>query len=200
MANPQPQRMTASEYLAFEREADDRHEYVDGTAIQMAGSSLEHSEIATAIASEFRVALRGKGCHVHGSDIKVFVETPLRFRYPDAAVVCGEQLTHPESEQVLMNPLLLVEVLSDSTRRIDQTMKLAEYMRIATVEEILLVEQNAPLITQYTRLRLDDDREIWQFASAIGMNSRLILPSIEIELLLANVYEGLDVDDAVSFQ
>ncbi|MBI4953363.1 MAG: Uma2 family endonuclease [Myxococcales bacterium] len=124
-----PLPMTFAEYLAFEARSEQKHEWLDGQIFAMAGGTIEHGALAMAVGSELRVALRDKPCRVLGSDVRVRVLATGLGTYPDVTVVCGRVETDPEDANTIVNPVLLVEVLSDSTEPYDRGEKFAHYDR-----------------------------------------------------------------------
>jgi Uma2 family endonuclease len=144
--------MTHSEYLAAEAVSEARHEYLNGEVWQMAGGTPEHAALALAVGSELREALRGKPCRAYSADLRVrIVETGLS-TYPDASVVCGQLETAPDDPDAATNPVILVEVLSETTEGYDRGAKAAHYRRIPSLREYVLVSQGEPRIEVQRRL------------------------------------------------
>ena len=142
--------ITAAEYLEGERVAETRHEFVDGRVYAMSGASRRHNEICLDLASLLQAHLRGGPCRTYIEAVKVQIADDLGegYYYPDVFVACepGDDDSH-----VVRNPKLIIEVLSESTSRIDRTDKLTNYKRIPTVEEIVLIEQEWPEIVVFRR-------------------------------------------------
>jgi len=127
---------TVDEYLEMERSAVERHEYIDGEIIKMAGESDEHGDISVNLISELRFQLKNKDCRVRAKDAKVksggFVQiagksTKGMFSYPDSVVICGEVVYHDKKKDVILNPKVIIEVLSDSTELYDGNDKFTRY-------------------------------------------------------------------------
>ena len=178
---------TEDEYLQFEAEMPYKSEYVRGEIRAMSGGTDDHATISGNAVASLWVALRGRGCRVMTSDMKVF--TPRNtFRYPDASVVCGPRQYHGRSKSIITNPLVLVEVLSDSTSLTDHTEKLAEYQFIDTLQSYLLVSQDVAYIEHYARLA---DSQ-WVYSVAEGLAATLTIPALGITLALADIYDGID--------
>ncbi len=144
-------RMSYAEYLAAEAVAEVRHEYLNGDVWEMAGGTIEHGALAAAVARELGVALRGKPCRAFSSDVRVRVPETDLATYPDLSVVCGQLETAKDDKDAITNPVVLVEVLSDSTEAYDRGAKWAHYRRIASLHEYVLVSQAEPLIEVYRR-------------------------------------------------
>jgi Uma2 family endonuclease len=140
--------ITAAEYLEGELHAEGRHEFMDGRIYAMSGASRKHNEICLDLASALQAHLRGGPCRTCIEAVKVRIADDIgeAYYYPDVFVACepGDDDSH-----VVQNPKLIIEVLSDSTSRIDRTDKLTNYKRIPTVEEIVLIEQEWPEIVVF---------------------------------------------------
>jgi Uma2 family endonuclease len=180
---------TEEEYLRWEEDAPYKSEYVRGEISAMSGGTIDHGALSVNVAAELRAALRGRGCRVLSSDVKV--RTPRgTFRYPDASVICGPPQYHNRSRVVITNPLLIVEVLSDSTEATDQGEKLREYQMLDSLQHYLLVSQHEARVELYTR---KDDGH-WDYVAVEGLNGILTLSSLSITLTLADIYEGIEFD------
>ncbi|MFY9822855.1 MAG: Uma2 family endonuclease [Thermoanaerobaculia bacterium] len=188
---PQPKPyLTASEYLAIERRAETRSEYLDGEMFAMAGTSLAHSTIVGNLVGELRQQVKKQPCRVCPSDLRIHIPTTGLYTYPDVVVVCGEpKLLEDEELDTLLNPTLIVEVLSPNTEAYDRGKKFEHYRTIDSLAEYLLASQDEPRIEQY--LRQDDGH--WLFTAVAGLDSRIALPSIQCELSLAEVYDKVEL-------
>jgi Uma2 family endonuclease len=138
--------MTYAEYLAAEAVAEARHEFLNGEVWEMAGGTIEHGALALAVAGELRAALRGKPCRAFSSDVRVRIPETDLATYPDLSIVCGQLETAPDDKDAITNPIVLVEVLSDSTEAYDRGAKAAHYRRISSLREYVLVSQGEPRI------------------------------------------------------
>jgi Uma2 family endonuclease len=144
-------RYTYREYLALEEGSNVRHEFLAGEIYAMAGGSPEHAAICANVSTALNVQLRGKGCRVHSSDLRIRVlETGLA-TYPDVTVICTRAEIDPENKQTVVNPKVLVEVLSPSTATYDRGEKLAHYQRIPSLDEVVLVAYDERLIEVWRR-------------------------------------------------
>ena len=143
--------VTADEYLAWEREQPQKHEFHDGEVFAMAGGSARHNFLSAAAIAELRAALRGKGCHVLSSDQRVVALSGRRFLYPDAVATCGELRFEPGTTDVLANPTVIVEVLSPSTEAYDRGGKWEAYQRIASLTDYVLVTQTSAGLEHFAR-------------------------------------------------
>lgn len=154
--------MTASEFLAWEREQVDKHELHDGEVLAMAGGSVRHNALAAAIVGELRAALRGTGCVVLTSDQRIAPRRKQRYVYPDVSVVCGARELEEGTNDVLANPGVVVEVLSKSTERRERGEKWEGYRRIPSLTDYVLVSQSRTLLEQFQRQKDGS----WRYAVA----------------------------------
>ncbi len=178
------QRLSIDEYLRREFRSSVRHEYVAGEIFAMSGASRAHNKIAGNLFNAFSSRLQGGPCEVFMSDFKVRLEfeSDVIFYYPDVMVACGRQ---GMEEYYLSHPKLIVEVLSPSTRTIDQREKALHYRHIPTLEEYVLVAQDRPKITCYRR------SEDWQPQLLSGLDAVADFRSIELSLPLERIFAGV---------
>ncbi len=171
------------EYLEAEKESLTKHEWLDGVVYDMAGGTREHGRLQVAIGGELRNALRGRPCNVFSSDVKVRVQATGLATYPDASVVCGRAQVDVDDEEAIVNPLVIVEVLSDSTEKRDRGEKFAHYLRIPTLREYVLISQHTRRIEVFHR-NADGD---WMYKEA-GAGKFFELPSLECRISVDDVY------------
>ncbi len=194
MAVPQEKLLfTIEEYLEFERVTEERHEYIDGHIYKMAGESLEHSRINVNLIRILSAQLLGKPCEVLSPNMKVrsgpfFKEQKTRkglFSYADVSVVCEVPRFHDQHRDVLLNPTVIIEILSTSTEEYDRDEKFRRYRtHIETLQDYVLVSQTIPWIRLYSR-----HHQGWLFTDAAGLEEAIYLPSIDCRLLLAEVFD-----------
>ncbi|HEX4951661.1 MAG TPA: Uma2 family endonuclease [Blastocatellia bacterium] len=181
-------KYTIEQYIELEKSSEERYEYFDGEVFAMAGSSLEHAIIATNVAGAINNRLGDKDCRAINSDVRVKVPAVRPYRYPDVTVVCGEPITEKFLGQVmLVNPLLLVEVLSPTTKDYDTDGKFIEYQSIESFQEYLLVAQDRAHVTRYVR-QADNQ---WLRSDFIGLDSAVELVSLGVTLPLSEIYQGV---------
>lgn len=144
-------RMSPEEYLAFERAAEQRHEYADGEVFAMSGGTRAHSLTTANILRELSTALLDRPCEVHGPDMRVKSAVTGRYVYPDVSVVCGRPKFEDASRDTLLNPLVIVEVLSDSTEAYDRGDKFAHYETIPSVRDYVIASQKEARIDHFHR-------------------------------------------------
>jgi Uma2 family endonuclease len=172
---------TYREYLELEEMANVRHEFLGGEIFAMAGGSRAHSRITVNVAASLHEQLRGKRCTVHSSDMKIRVlETGLA-TYPDVSVVCGTPELDPESEHVIVNPTVIVEVLSPGTEEWDRGGKLEHYKRVESLREVVLVAHDRRAVAVWRR-----DGESWSCTEVSAGSA--VLASIGCSLALADIY------------
>lgn len=175
---------TVEEYLAFEREAETKHEYISGLIVAMAGASRAHNLITGNVAGEFRNQLKGQPCETYSNDMRVRT-TLTDYTYPDVVVVCGEPRFEDNEFDTLLNPTVVVEVLSKSTARRDRVEKLADYRGMPSLKEFILIAQDKVHVEHYVR-RPDGK---WAITDLNQPEVKLTLTSINCELRITDVYD-----------
>jgi Uma2 family endonuclease len=189
MSLPEPsRRLTEAEYLALERAAEFKSEFYAGEMFAMSGGKPQHSLIAVNLARELSTRLKGGRCVAYNADLRMKVEATGLYTYPDLSVTCGPLRFAEGTDDTVVNPTVLVEVLSDSTEGYDRGTKFEHYRQIPTLQEYLLVSQKAPRIEQF--IRQADGR--WVLNEAAGMDKSLELPSLGIVISLAEVFASVD--------
>jgi Uma2 family endonuclease len=187
-------RYTIEEYLALERQSEERHEYIDGQIYAMAGESNEHADISVNLVSELRSQLKGTPCRVWTKDSKVLSGPAIRayksikglFSYPDIVVVCGEPRFLDDHRDVLLNPSVIIEVLSPSTESFDRGEKFRRYRtHLASLTDYVQVSQALPLIEHFRRQSNDE----WVLSTVSDMAGSLNLASINCTLRMSEVYD-----------
>lgn len=182
-------RYTLEEYIALDKNSEGRYEYFDGEVVDMAGASLSHNRITRNIIRSLENQLEGSGCEVLPSDMRVKVPKAFPYRYPDVVVVCGEPIIEEiQGQEMLVNPLLIVEVLSPNTEAYDRGAKFSAYQSIESFQEYLLIAQDRPHITQYVRQPAGK----WLRSEVEGMDGALSLESLNCTLALSEIYRRVD--------
>lgn len=184
-ALPQSTRMTEAEYLAYERDSEAKHELIDGEIFAMTGASREHNLISGAAYAGLFTQLKGKGCELYPSDMRVKIVPWRMYTYPDLSLVCGEPKFADHEFDTLLNPVLLIEVLSPSTERYDRGRKFQAYRSIPSLKEYLLIAQDELRIERYFRL----ENELWEFTDVQGLDAEIALKSVDAVLKLSDIYE-----------
>jgi Uma2 family endonuclease len=180
--------LTPEEYLALERQAQHKSEYVNGRIYAMTGASRAHNLIVGNLVRELGTQLRGRPCETYASDMRVKVNQTGLYTYPDVVVVCGEP--HFEDAQVdtLLNPTAIIEVLSESTESYDRGEKFAHYRRLQSLQEYVLIAQDKVRAECYVR---EGDR--WILSEVAELDETLVLTSVGCTLRLRDVYERVDL-------
>lgn len=175
---------TFAEYLAQEQASDTKHELVNGEIFAMAGGTIEHGRLASKVTAAIGAQLRGRRCEAYSSDVRVRVLATGLATYPDLSVVCGKLEPDPKDPDTIINPIVLIEVLSDSTEAYDRGEKFAHYRRIPSLQEYVLVSQHGPRIEVFRR---NEDGRSWTLHIAEPSES-LTIASIGCELSVDDVY------------
>ena len=184
LSNP---RCTPEQYLEMDRKAERRSEYVNGEILAMAGASREHTLIVTNLVREVSGRMRGRPCETYSNDMRVKI-SPSRYTYPDLTIVCGTPEFADEKFDVLLNPIVIMEVLSPTTENDDRSWKFAHYRRLATLNDYVMLSQRRPIVEHYTRQA--DDR--WVLTEIRELENVLRLPSIGCDLPLSEIYERVE--------
>ncbi len=179
--------MSYAEYVAREAVSDVKHEFIRGEVFAMAGGTIEHAALTAAIGAELALAIRGKRCRVFSSDLRVRVlATDLSTElstYPDVSVVCEQAESPPDDPHAIVNPTVVVEVLSDSTEAYDRGAKATHYRRIPSLREYVLINQHEPLIEVFRR----NERGHWELLEARA-GATIELSSLGITLDVDTIY------------
>ncbi len=182
-------RLTATEYLAIERLAETKSEFLDGDVFAMSGGSHNHSLIATNISGELRNRLKGKSCQSLNSDMRLKVEATDLYAYPDVQIACGELRFEDEMKDALLNPTVIFEVLSPSTAAWDRGQKFWHYRHLESLQEYVLVSQDHWLVERYRR----QENGAWLLESLDTAGAILKLDSVGCELPLNEIYAGVEL-------
>jgi Uma2 family endonuclease len=194
-ANPKdvPQHhYTLEEYFALEDVSDARFEYWDGDIVCMSGGSRAHGTIGSNVVIALGSGLRGGRCRAFTGDVAVWTPTLPPYRYPDASAACGElKFEHIKGRDALVNPVVVVEVMSPSTAALDEGPKFVAYQAIPTLRDYVLVSQDEPRVTHHTRLEGGD----WGRRDVTGLDASVELESVGCALKLRDIYDGVTFPD-----
>ena len=186
--NAQPQSfLTAQDYLAWERRQETRHEYLNGQIFAMTGASRAHNVLCGNLLATLHSHLRGKPCEVYANDMRVKVSETGMYTYPDLVAACGEPRFEDQAVDTLLNPILIIEILSDSTERHDRGAKFTHYRSLASLQEYLLVSQTECRIEHYLR----QPGNHWLLTEYQDLRERIHLNSLGSQLTLSEVYERI---------
>ncbi len=181
------QKFTIEEYLTMEEAATEKHEYYKGELFAMSGNKIPHNTIVSNLFGELAVKLKGKDCQPFGSDMRVHVEANTLFTYPDISIVCGEPKTLNNDDWNMLNPAVIVEILSASTKNYDRGEKFKRYRDIPSLKEYILVDSEAMYVEVF---RLNDSRR-WELEAYRSAEDTLHIRTIDTNIQLAAIYTGV---------
>ena len=181
--------MSEEEYLEQERASETKSEYFRGEVFAMAGASREHNLITANIIAELVLQLKNKPCRVYPSDMRLKVERSGLYTYPDVMVVCDEEKFIDDKKDTILNPDVIIEVLSDSTESYDRGEKFFNYRQIDSLKEYILIWQKRKKIEKYSRV----NSPLWTLTETDDNNQSISLDSIECKLELVNVYDKIEI-------
>lgn len=183
-------KYSPQEYLALEDVAEVRSEYWNGEIIRLSGGTENHNTITLNVASKLRIGQRDKCC-VFAIDVKVWVSRWKSYVYPDVFLICGESNYHEKRRDILTNPTLVVEVLSDGTKVFDKGDKFLAYQDLESLQEYVLIDQNKFLVEQYIKQQEGG----WKYFATIGSESEVTLYSINQKITFQAIYDAVDFDN-----
>ena len=195
MPTAEKRRLTAAEYLAIESTSEIRHEFLDGEMFAMSGGSLWHNLIKDNFARAVANRLSGGTCRVVTSDQRLKVDATGLYTYPDVLVFCGPPVMEDGVHHTLTNPLLGVEVLSDSTEKYDRGIKFSHYLRLDTLQEYLLIAQDRFSVEVFQRQDAGSSSagsDAWLLSAAAEREAEVRLSSLGITVPLAEIYAGVE--------
>lgn len=187
MIQPSHQFITPEEYLAQELASRDKHEYWRGEVYMMAGTSRRHNRIVINVTKSFDNRFGERPCEVFATDVRLRIEKDDVYTYPDVMVVCGKTELDPRQQDTVMNPQVIVEVLSDSTQEYDRNEKFKMYRKIPSLQHYVMMEQTQPYIESYRR-----EGHFWVLETLEGMDAILKLRALNLEIPLAEIYARID--------
>ncbi len=180
--------VTEDAYIELERKSLTKHEFCRGVITAMAGATARHNALSANMIGLLFGALRGGPCAVLTSDQRVHVEATGLYTYPDVVVVCGAPKFHPKYRENLLNPRVIVEVLSVSTAQHDQTSKFSHYRTLPSLDEYVLVYQDEPRVEHYKKLPTGQ----WLLTECTGDEAKVEFPALGCTIRLADLYAGVD--------
>jgi len=189
MASNPVHRLTEEQYLAMERAAEFKSEFLDGEMFAMSGVSMQHALLQGNIYGELYMRLRGGDCMAFNSDIRVRVSSTGMYTYPDISVVCGKPKLADAHQDNLLNPAVIFEVLSPSTERYDRGLKFQHYRTIGSLQDYVLVDQSKIRIEHFTR-QADNT---WTLRDYQRLEEELRIDSIAVSIPLARIYDRVEL-------
>jgi Uma2 family endonuclease len=193
---------TPQEYLLLERSAFEKHEYFQGELFTMAGASNNHNIISINIIGSLRRKLQQQGCRLYANDMRTRVSTS-HYTYPDIVVVCGKPEFLDNAFDTLLNPVVIMEILSDSTKEYDRTRKFDHYRTIPSLREYVLLEQDMVRVERYSRIEnphVPPERTLWAFQAITTIEESLTLQSVDCTVPLTEIYEDIEFEERVAEQ
>lgn len=181
---------TPEEYLKLERNASCKSEYINGQIYAMAGGALEHIVITANTARPLGNQLEAGDCLVLPNEMRVHIPVTTFYTYPDVTVVCGEPEWFDSEVDTLINPVLIIEVLSPSTASYDRGAKFAHYRRIASLQEYVMISQHVPFVEQYVR-----QETTWALTEVSGLDATLTFHSVPCAVALRDIYAKITFPD-----
>jgi Uma2 family endonuclease len=187
---------TPEEYLAQEEAAEFRSEYRDGEIVPMTGGSINHNQIAGNVYALLKFALRGKSLKPYIGDLRLWIPSYCQYTYPDVFVIQGQPIFQDQRTDIILNPCLIIEILSKSTKDHDspsetlreRTDKFRYYRSISEFREYVLIDQYGVAMEQYTKT----DKDTWLFRAYESDAEKILLASVEVEMTTAEIYEGVE--------
>jgi phenylacetic acid degradation protein/carnitine operon protein CaiE len=181
------EKFTIEEYLELEEKSEEKHEYYKGEIVAMPGAKRDHNRITTDMSALLVQKLKGGGCQVFNSDMRVYVESGEFLTYPDLSIVCGEPVTWKNDDWNLINPAVIVEVLSKTTMAYDRGTKFELYKGLVSLQEYILVDSRSVLVEQFCK----DGVGRWVFRKYDKLTDRIVVETVGVELTLEEIYENV---------
>ncbi|MEP7251357.1 MAG: Uma2 family endonuclease [Ginsengibacter sp.] len=184
------QKISIEEYLDMENTSTEKHEYYKGEIFAMSGAKVPHVIISDNILTVLKQKLKGKSCKLYGSDLRIHIESNTLFTYPDISVICGEIITLNDDDYNVLNPAVIIEVLSKSTKNYDRGEKFKLYRDIPTLKEYILVDSESINLEAY---RLNENKH-WELEEYKTAEGSLFIKTIDEEIVISEIYEGVNIE------
>ncbi len=183
-------KLTEAEYLAKERKAEFKSEFYKGEMFAMSGASREHILITSNLVAALHTQFKGRCCEVYSNDMRVKISATGLYNYPDVVIVCGEPEFLDAAVDTLLNPTVLIEVLSPSTESYDRGTKAVQYRRIPSLREHVLIAQDRPHVEVLSR-QADGS---WLLRESSDLDQVVTLPSVSVSLPMREIFDRITVD------
>jgi len=193
MSSAAKAKITVQEYLAMERVSEIKHEFYDGDIFDMTGGTPAHSLIASNIIREAGNALKSRPCVVFNSDLRVKVNPSGLYTYPDVTIVCGQQQFDDDQRDTLVNPTVIVEVLSKSTAIYERGAKSKQFRKIESLQALILVEQDSPVVEVYRR----QPEGNWLLTEATDLSESIAIQPLGISIPLSEIYRNVTFPESI---
>ena len=184
------QKISIEEYLAMENAAVEKHEYYKGEIFAMSGAKMPHNAITKNLSGNLFGKLKGKKCQPYGGDTRIHIPSNTLFTYPDVSIICGEVITLNNDDWNVLNPTVIIEVLSPSTKNYDRGEKFKLYRDIPTLKEYILVDSETIHIEVF---RLNEHNH-WELEEYNSIEDFLHIKAIEEKILILEIYEGVKIE------
>jgi len=193
-----PESYTFEEYLALEKKAEFKSEFHNGQIYAMSGGSFAHSIIGGNMTTALnkQIETKGRKCRASNSDLMVYIESVNKNVYPDVAVVCDKPKFKDKNKIILLNPILIVEVLSKSTAAYDRGEKFRNYQELPSFKEYLLVSQNQPKVECFYR----ESEDLWRISYAVGLDKSIHLYSLDCDIPLTEIYSFIEFEEGIQME
>lgn len=188
MSQPAVKHVTESEYLAFERESQERHEFYRGEIFLMSGASFKHNVIEDNLRVLIGTFLRGKKCRSFGSNLRIHIPKNTLYTYPDILIVCDKPVFVDNEFDTLLNPSVIIEILSPSTGNYDRGAKFDLYREIETLKEYILVDSTNTHCIHYVK----NADATWTLSEAKNLSDTFEITTIGLQLQMSDVYDGIN--------
>ena len=180
------QKMSIQEYLEFEKNSIDKHEYYRGEIFMMAGAMPKHNVIFKNVFGSVAMHLKGKSCQPYGSDLRINIPENTLFTYPDISIICGDIVTSEHDEDTATQPIVLIEILSKRTKDYDRGSKFKLYRDIPTLKEYILIDSESISIEAFSI----NQNNHWELKEYKTVENTLSIATIDFQLPLIEIYEG----------
>ncbi len=181
---------TPEEYLALEEQSETRNEYHDGEIVPMSGGTVNHNKISGNFYAYFKFAKKGQSYDVFMADVRLWIPESNRYTYPDVQIICGEVGYYEKRKDTIINPTVIIEVLSQSTEAYDKGDKFKYYRSIPSFQEYIIINQYQYEVEQY--VKTEDNK--WLVSYLESAEAVLSLNSVEFEISLEELYEGVEFE------
>ena len=183
------EKISIEAYLEMENASIEKHEYYKGEVFAMSGTKMPHNKIASNLLITLGLKLKGTKCQPYGSDVRVHIESNTLFTYPDISIICGDVVTLKNDDYNVLNPTVIIEILSASTKNYDRGEKFKLYRDIATLKEYVLVDSESIHIEVF---RLNENNH-WELEEYNNVSDLLLFKAINENVLIAEIYEGVNL-------
>jgi len=185
------QKVSIEEYLEMEQSSIEKHEYYKGEIFAMSGAKMPHNTISKNLLGTLFTKLKGKKCQPYGSDVRIHIESNTLFAYPDISIICDEVITRNNDDFNVLNPVVIIEILSQSTKNYDRGEKFKLYRDIPTLKEYILIDSESIHIETF---RLNEKNH-WELEEYNFATEELYVKAINEKILIADIYEGVKIPE-----